>query len=262
MRTLVSGARAAKAAGMENRPKILLLAGSFEARGVAQALSAQGILYDAWLSEAPRGVAPMPQVPQLRQFGDSAAFEAAVAQGGYGAVLDAGHSFDRDGTRYAVAAAAALGLPYLRLERPAWDMACHPRWRTAPDVAQACAVIAAGARVFCATGWDSLPAFQGFRGEVLMLRQSRRHSRSAPYPFVKLVFGEPPFSTADEQALFALLGVDLLVCRNLGGAASRTKLDAAAALNLEVILIDRPPAPEGVRMVTDVDAALAWVAAL
>ena len=147
---------------METGPKILLLAGSLEARGVAEALSARGCLYDAWLSEAPRGSAPMPQVPHLRQFADSGAFQAAVAQGGYGAVLDASHVFDREVTRHAVAAASALGVPYLRLERNAWEVGGHPRWRRATDVAQANAMIRTGARVFCATGWDSLLDFEGF----------------------------------------------------------------------------------------------------
>ena len=262
IRALASRAPSAKAGHMNKSPRILLLAGSFEARCVAEALSARGFVYDAWLSEAPRGAAPMPQVPHLRHFSDSAAFEAAVVQGGYGAVLDAGHVFDRTVTRHAFTAAGALGLPYLRLERPAWAVAGHPRWRRATDVAQANAMIPAGARVFCATGWDSLPAFEGFRGETLMLRQTRRHGRAAPFPFVKLVFGDPPFSVGDEKALFALLGVDLLICRNLGGVASRPKLDAAAALEMDVILIDRPEAPAGLPMVTDVNAAMAWVSNL
>ena len=243
-------------------PNILLLAGSFEARCVAEALTARAVQYDAWLSEAPRGSAPMPQMPHLRQFDDSASLLEALQAGGFTAILDAGHVFDRAVTQRAYQAATALGLPYLRLARPAWQTEGHPRWQCAVDVEQANAMIPEGARVFCATGWDSLPAFDGFRGASLMLRQSRRHSRAAPYPFVKLVFGDPPFSVEDEKSLFALLGVDLLICRNLGGDASRTKLDAADALGLDVILIDRPQAPEGLPVVSGVDAALAWVDAL
>lgn len=242
--------------------KILLLAGSLEARRVAEALCAQGVPYDAWLSEAPRGTAPLPQIPQLRRFADAAAFEQAVRMGGYRAVLDAGHGFDRAVTQQAYEATTALGLPFLRLERPAWELADRPQWRRARDAAQACAMISPHARVFCATGWDSLPDFAGFKGDVLMLRQTRRHGRAAPYPFVELVFGDPPFSVAAETALFEQLQVDLLVCRNLGGAASHTKLDAAAALGMEVILIDRPDLPDGLPVVTQVQTALDWVAAL
>ena len=242
--------------------KILLLAGSFEARRVAEALTAQGVVYDAWLSEAPRGAAPMPQIPLLRRFDTGTQMRNAIAEGGYTAVLDAGHVFDRTVTHAAYAAAGALNLPYLRLERPAWDANEHPRWRSAANLTEANAMIPAGARVFCATGWASLPAFADFAGARLFLRQTRRHPRPAPYPHVELVFGDPPFSVAQEEALFTRLGIDLLMCRNLGGAASRPKLDAARALDLDVILIDRPPAPEGSAQVTEIDAAISWIAAL
>jgi precorrin-6A/cobalt-precorrin-6A reductase len=46
---------------------------------------------------------------------------------------------------------------------------------------------------------------------------------------------------ADEEALFRRLSVDVLVVKNAGGAASRTKLDAARALRLKVLMIERPP---------------------
>jgi precorrin-6A/cobalt-precorrin-6A reductase len=252
---------AAKASCMTEVQKILLLAGSFEARRVAEALTAGGVPYDAWLSEAPRGAAPMPQIPLLRRFECQAQMQEAIAQGGYTAVLDASHVFDRTVTQVGYAAARALGLPYLRLERPAWETTDYPRWRSAASPADANAMIPDGAQVFCATGWDSLPDFADFRGARLLLRQTRRHARPAPYPHVELVFGDPPFSVAQEKALFARLGVDLLICRNIGGAASRPKLDAARALDLDVILIGRPPTPEGLAQVAEIDAAIAWVTA-
>ncbi|MEP3675809.1 precorrin-6A/cobalt-precorrin-6A reductase [Sulfitobacter sp.] len=247
---------------MTKTPHILLLAGSFEARHLAEQLSEQGLQYTAWLSEAPRGSAMMPQVPLLRPFADGAAMQAAVAEGGFTAVMDASHTFDRSVTHQAVATAQALDLPYLRLERPAWETQGRAHWCRVPDVAQGNARISQGARVFCATGWDSLSGYAGFAGEVLLLRQTRRHRRLAPYPFVELVFGDPPFNAHDEQALFKRLSVDTLICRNLGGAASRPKLDAADALGLDVILIDRPAAPEGTASVADVGAALEWVRGL
>tara|TARA_R110002049_G_scaffold34493_8_gene112504 strand:+ start:339 stop:1160 length:822 start_codon:yes stop_codon:yes gene_type:complete len=261
-RALASAARTAKAARMIETRKILLLAGSLEARRVAEALSAQAVLYDAWLSEAPRGAALLPQVPQLRRFAQAGDFEQAVHACGYRAVLDAGHGFERAATRHAYLAARTLGLPFLRLERPAWSLADRRHWRRAADAAQACAMIGPGARVFCALGWDSLPDFAEFKGDVLMLRQTRRHARPAPYAFVQMVFGDPPFSVADEQKLFAELQIDTLVCRNIGGHASHSKLDAAAALGLEVIVVDRPAFPAGLPVVDNVQAALDWVAAL
>lgn len=247
---------------MKSDPYILLLAGSFEARRLAEAMSRQGLRYDIWLSEAPRGPAPLPQMPRLRRFEDAAAMRMEIAQEGFTAILDASHVFDRQVTEQGSEAAACLGLPYLRIERAPWDVSADPRWRVAHDVGAANVMIPQGARVFCATGWDSLAEYADFRGEVLMLRQTRKHARPAPFPFVQLVFGDPPFDAADEQALFEKLGVDLLICRNLGGRASLPKLEAARALDLDVILIDRPAAPVGLNSVAQIEDALAWVTRL
>jgi precorrin-6A/cobalt-precorrin-6A reductase len=246
---------------MKAKPHILLLSGTDEARQIAEALESRNIHYEAWLSEAPRGAASMPQIPHLRRFDDAATMQAQMAQG-FTAVIDAGHVFDRLTTARASAAAAALGLPYCRIARPDWEASDWPLARSVPDVATANGLIAPGARVFATTGWDSLPDYAGFRGEALMLRQTRAHKRQPPFPFVELVFGDPPFTVQQEQALFQALRVDLLICRNLGGSPSRTKLDAASSMGCEVILIDRPALPEGVEPECDIEAVLDWVAAL
>lgn len=248
--------------GMTKVPHILLLAGSFEARRVAEMLAARGVPYAAWLSEAPRGPAVMPQSPQIRRFADAAEMRSAVAQGRFDAILDASHVFDRTVTLQATKVARALGLPLLRLERPAWRTGGDTGLIAVPDVPAANKMVTKGDRVFCATGWESLPSFASFAGDVLMLRQTRRHMRPPPYPFVDLMFGDPPFSEAAERETFQTLGATVLICRNLGGQASRPKVDAAQALGLKVILVDRPPAPQGTPVVADVQSALDWTFAL
>ena len=55
------------------------------------------------------------------------------------------------------------------------------------------------------------------------------------------MIGRPPFSIVDEEALFRRLNVDILVVKNSGGLASRTKLDAAQLLGISVLMIVRPP---------------------
>jgi precorrin-6A/cobalt-precorrin-6A reductase len=244
---------------MKRSPHILLLAGSHEARQLAQALSDHQHSYEAWISEAPRGMEPMVQIPLLRRFASGGEMQSAIAQGGFTAVIDASHSFDATTTTQGQAAVTALGLPYLRLARAPWSVAGLPHVHSAPNVRIAADYVQAGARVFSATGWDSLTEYEGFRGQALMLRQTRKHSRPAPYPFVELVFSDPPFTSESEQALFSSLRVDMLICRNLGGAASRLKLDAALALGLEVVLIDRPVAHDSMHCVTHIQEALDWL---
>jgi precorrin-6A/cobalt-precorrin-6A reductase len=50
-----------------------------------------------------------------------------------------------------------------------------------------------------------------------------------------------------------------LVTKNSGGQMTRPKLDAAAALGVAVVMVDRPPMPGGVTTVSTVDDAAAWV---
>jgi precorrin-6A/cobalt-precorrin-6A reductase len=214
----------------------------------------------ALVSEPPRGADPMPMPCTLLPFDDVDAVAAQLR--GCDAVLDASHGFDAGMTRLGFEAASVLGLPFLSYVRLGWDVPVDAPWCVAPDVAAAMPMIAPGARVFCATGWASLRDCAAFPGARLMLRQTHVHPRVPPFEFVDLIFGNPPFTTASEMALFRKLEVDTLICRNLGGRASRPKLDAAEALGTRVILIERPASPPQIKVVHELEAALAWLKAL
>jgi precorrin-6A/cobalt-precorrin-6A reductase len=245
---------------MKRDATLMILAGSAEARALGAAVAKMGLNVRALVSEPPRGANPMSMPCTLMNFDD---VDAVVAQmRGCDAVLDASHGFDGAMTRVGHAAALRLGVPFLSYARPAWSLPSGAPWQTAPNTAAAMPMIAPGARVFSATGWASLPEHATFPGACLMLRQTHVHPRTPPFDFVELIFGDPPFSIESETALFRKLRADTLICRNLGGQASRPKLDAALALNMKVILVDRPALPPQVAYVTDLDAALAWVAAL
>lgn len=239
---------------------ILVLAGSAEARQIARALLEADVRVRALVSEPPRGPDPMPVPCRLHPFDDAAVL--AQQMQGVDAVIDASHGFDGTMTDVGFAAAGIAGVPFVTLTRPEWAVAEHALWRSARDLRAAMTMIPSGARVFAATGWTSLPACAGFPGARLLLRQTTRHDRTPPFDFVELVFGDAPFTAASERALFEALKVDLLICRNLGGLPSRPKLEAAKAINLPVILIDRPARPAGAAVVSGVGAVLEWVAQL
>jgi precorrin-6A/cobalt-precorrin-6A reductase len=247
-------------AAMTGGSDILLLAGSAEARQIGAALRDQGIGVRALMSEPPRGSNPMPMPFALHDFNDLAGLTAQMQS--CRAVVDASHGFDGIMTQQGFLAARQAGLPFVSLSRPSWDVGAGRNLQAAADVRIANAMIPAGGRVFSATGWASLSDYLPFAGSKLFLRQTGRHGRAAPYDFVELVFGDPPFTVADEIALFEKLGVEVLICRNLGGVPSRPKVDAAEALGLTTILIDRPAPPQGALVVRDVGAILDWVAEL
>lgn len=245
---------------MKTGMTLMILAGSAEARQLGEAAGQAGAKVRALVSEQPRGANPMPMPSTLLPFDN---IDVVIAQmRGCDAVLDASHGFDAAMTRVGYDAARALGLPFLSYVRPPWALPPDALWHSAPDVAAAMVLIDPGARVFSATGWASLPEFATFPGARLMVRQTHVHPRIPPFDFVDLIFSDPPFTIASETALFGELRADTLICRNLGGQASRPKLDAARTLGLKVILIDRPLRPQEIEVVHDLDAALAWVASL
>ncbi len=239
---------------------LMILAGSAEARRMGEVAQQCGIIVRALVSEPPRGANPMPMPCTLMDFSDVDAI--MIQMQGCDAVLDASHGFDGVMTHVGYEAACRLGLPFLSLMRPAWDLPLDAPWQAAPDVGAAMSMINKNARVFSATGWASLPEYAAFPGAKLMLRQTHVHPRTPPFDFVDLIFGDPPFTTSSELALFRELNIDTLICRNLGGRASRPKLDAALELGLQVILIDRPLMPAGVRVVYGVESAKSWLDSL
>lgn len=243
---------------MAKTSPILLLAGSAEAREIAPALRAKGHFVRALMSEPPRGSNAMPVPFEVLDGLDQNAMHAAMA--GEVVVVDASHGFDGAMTKMGYAAAREQGVPFVSFQRPPWEVSGQGKWRSVADVGAGMALIAPGARVFSATGWASLPEYAAFPGACLMLRQTARHDRSPPFDFVELVFGDPPFTALSEQVLFQKYAVDTLMCRNLGGAPSRPKLDAALALDLDVILVERPALPNGVPVLHSVPAVLDWVA--
>ncbi len=245
---------------MEKTSPILLIAGSAEAHGIAAQIAQTSQKLQGILRRPERSFGPLPVPSRVWTPASVAQMRKFLTDEKIAAICDAGHGFDSDVSELAAAAAAELGLPYARVLRPAWEIS--PPAERAASVADASAMILSGARVFATTGRGTLDGFDPFKGERLFLRQTSQNGRNPLPDYVKTVHGTPPFTVEDETALFQLLGIDTLVCRNVGGTASRPKLDAALRLGVRAIVIDRPDAPHGVRVLETAGDAVDWLLAL
>jgi len=78
-------------------------------------------------------------------------------------------------------------------------------------------------------------------------------------PQTTLLLDRGPYTLEGERALLREYGVGLLVTKNSGGSMTAAKLQAARELSVLVVMVQRPPLPEGSEVVATVADALAWI---
>ena len=82
-----------------------------------------------------------------------------------------------------------------------------------------------------------------------------------PHPArMEVLLDRGPFGLDGERELLRRHRLDVVVTKDSGGTATAPKLTAAREAGLPVIVVRRPPAPEGVPVVADPGAAARWIA--
>lgn len=177
---------------------------------------------------------------------------------GIARVVDATHPFAWRVSGHAARACAHAGVPRLILIRPPWVAGPGDDWRAVADHAAAAGLLPTLARhAFLAIGGGELAAFSGLAAVHLVVRLMAPPAAPPPLVDHTLLIARPPADAADEIALLRAHRVEAVVSKNSGGPTT-AKLLAARALGLPVIMIQRPPTPEGARVET-VAEALAWL---
>ncbi len=175
-------------------------------------------------------------------------------------LVDATHPFAATMAGNAAAACDSIGLPRLRLLRPAWEASPEDRWTAAPDLASAAQWLDGTAeRVLLTVGSGGLAHFTGVRGPRLFARVMAPPAPKALPDGCTVLLDRGPFTLAGEQSLLDRLGISLLVARNSGGDSSLARLQAARKRGIRVLMADRPPQPAG-PVARNVAEALDWVA--
>ncbi len=238
--------------------RVLLLAGTTEARELAALFSAAGISVVASLSGATESPVPLDVPTRVGGFGGAAGFVDYLRSERISAVVDATHPFARAITDRTAAVCKDLGMRHLILQRPEWRAGPGDVWHDFDAPADLERLIPPAATVFLATGRQTIPDFARMPGGRILVRVIDASTDPLPDPRWEYIIARPPFPAAQEQRLFADLGVDWLVTKNAGGAATAGKLSAARALGLPVAIQRRPPVPRAPLCRTPAEA-LSWV---
>ena len=238
--------------------RILILGGTGEGRELAAELVAAGV--DVLSSLAGRVRQPrLPAGPvRVGGFGGPAGLAEFLAVERITGVIDATHPFAGAITAHAAVAAAQAGVPLLVLRRPEWE--ADPSWDVAADIGAAAAAVRAwpGESVFLTTGRRDLDVFAADDRHRFLVRAVDPPDGPVP-PRMTLILDRGPYTVEGETALMREHGIGLLVTKNSGGPMTAAKLIAARDLGVQVVVVRRPPLPEGSLAVTTVAEAVRWI---
>jgi len=243
------------------RLRLLILGGSSEAsalaRRIADELNVAAVLS---LAGATTNPAPAPIPRRVGGFGGAEGLAVYLAAERIDAVVDATHPFASRMSANAVAACRATGAPLVVFTRPPWAREDGDRWTEAATMEEAADALGSQPRTVLLTqGRLQLAAFAQAPQHRYIVRAIDRPTEINALPHCKLILARGPFSLADELQLMKRERIEVLVTKNSGGRATRPKIEAARALEIEVVMVRRPPAPEA-ETLYDLDAVMAWIA--
>jgi len=245
---------------MTKRKRVLILGGTGDARELAAQVANQEDM-DVITSLAGRTC--QPQMPskdtRVGGFGGVTGLVTYLQEQRIDALIDATHPFAAQISHHAAAAATRVGIPHLLLIRPAWVPSEGDRWLEVDSNETAAALLPGLAqRIFLTIGRQELAAFAHLPDLWFLMRMIDPPQSDSPVPPGTVLLQRGPFSLAEERSLLNQYGIEAIVSKNSGGDATDAKIMAARELGLPVVMIQRPPAPPGVR-VADVESACSWL---
>jgi precorrin-6A/cobalt-precorrin-6A reductase len=176
-------------------------------------------------------------------------------------VIDATHPFAARMSANAVAACRAAQTPLVVFTRLPWTREPGDRWIEAATMEDAAGALGVQPKTALLTqGRMQLSAFLRAPQHRYVVRAIDRPAEIDALPDAKLILARGPFSLADELALMRSERVEALVTKNSGGRATYAKIEAARRLQIEVVIVRRPAAPEA-ETLNDLDAVMEWIAA-
>ncbi|ONH31166.1 cobalt-precorrin-6A reductase [Pseudofrankia asymbiotica] len=236
--------------------RVLILGGTREARDLAAALVGEpGHTVTTSLAGRVRDPALPAGETVIGGFGGVAGLRAFLRAREIDVVVDATHPFAATMSVHAVAACAADGaggersaegaaVPLLRLARPGWTRRPGDDWHRVPDLAaageRARALCPPGSAVLVTTGRRQLAPFAADPDRHYVIRAVDPPTDLLP-PRHTVLLDRGPYTVDGETRLLRDHRIRVLVTKDSGGGLTAAKLDAARALGLPVVMVDRPP---------------------
>jgi precorrin-6A/cobalt-precorrin-6A reductase len=241
---------------------VLILGGTTEARRLAELLAADAVP-GLRVTNSLAGRVAAPRLPpgevRVGGFDGADGLAAWLREHEVDALIDATHPFAGTISFNAARAAATAHVPLLALRRPGWVPVAGDDWREADSLEEAARLLPGlGRRVFLTTGRMGLAAFADLTDLWFLVRSVDAPEPPHP-PRMEVLLDRGPFTLDGERELLRRHRVDVVVTKDSGGAATAPKLTAAREAGLPVVVVRRPPVPEGVPGVAEPEQALHWL---
>ena len=160
-------------------------------------------------------------------------------------LIDATHPYAARISANAAEAARLAGVRAIALRRPAWEPVEGDRWTLVDDANDAVAALGKSPRkIFLALGRQEIAGFEAAPQHAYVIRSVDPVEPPLAVPDATYILARGPFSEADDRALLEAHGIDAIVAKNSGGAATYGKIAAARKLGIDVFLFRRPALPD------------------
>jgi precorrin-6A/cobalt-precorrin-6A reductase len=190
-------------------------------------------------------------------FGGIDGLVAYLRQNSIDSIVDATHPFAAQISHHGATAAQICGIPYLILDRPQWEREIGDNWLEVETIAAAADIVPnIATRVFLTIGRQELAAFAHLQDIWFLMRSIE--PPQPPIPQGEIILHQAPFNVEDEKKLLLDYKIGAIVSKNSGGDATYAKIIAAREIDIPIIIVRRPPLPQGDR-VCSIEAALKWI---
>ncbi|UZJ30549.1 cobalt-precorrin-6A reductase [Streptomyces endophytica] len=239
---------------------VLILGGTTEARRLAATLAAEPALR---VTSSLAGRVAAPRLPdgevRIGGFGGPEGLARWLREHAVDALIDATHPFAGTISFSAAEAAATAHVPLLALRRPGWVPGPDDTWHQVASLeGAATALPALGSRIFLATGRMGLAHFSHLADLWFLVRSVDAPEPPHP-PRMEVLLDRGPFTLEGERELLRTHRIDVLVTKDSGAAATAPKLAAAREAGIPVVVVRRPPTPEGIPEAATPAEAANWL---
>ena len=247
--------------------RIALIGGTADADGLAKRLLDAGV--DVEVSTASDLPLTLPCHPHLTRHSgvmDQTKMVAWLRKIGACALLDAAHPYATTLHTTAPLAAQETGIPYVLFLRASMDTRIGKRVYYAKTHDEAAkSAFSFGRNVLLTIGVKNIIPYAEeakrkgllFAARVLNHKNSINACHEVGLPEERIIVGTGPFSVEDNIRHLQSMDCGVLVTKD-GGAAGGylEKLAAAEQLDVEVVFVERPTPPNGVKTFSDMDEAV------